>query len=133
MVDLGFILISFFLFTTTLTRPTALRLIVPDKSVKSTSEAAADATITIYPGAKNVRYEDGKPGTGVMQSAFLDKSPSLRDIITARQQRLDQGGKYTRDSLVIIIKPDADVSYKQLIGVLDEMAINRVKKYMLVD
>jgi len=133
MVDLGFILISFFLYTTTLTHATAMRLNMPDKPNGDSTQTATDATITVYPGEKSIRYEEGKPGLHPMQEVFLDKTPSLRDLIIAKHEKLDHSRLFTRDSLVIIIKPNADVDYKQLIGVLDEMTINGVKKYVLVD
>jgi len=56
MVDLGFILISFFLFTRTITDPRAMRLNMPGKTKIDSSEAPASATLTLYPGAKSIHY-----------------------------------------------------------------------------
>ena len=35
--------------------------------------------------------------------------------------------------LVIVIKPDEDATYKNTIDILDEMAINAIKRYAMVD
>ena len=72
MVDLGFILISFFLFTTTLSIPQAMRLVMPDKPGKDSSNTAAAATLTLYPTAGSVHYAEGKPGEHPVQEAFLE-------------------------------------------------------------
>ena len=34
---------------------------------------------------------------------------------------------------VVVIKPNEDATYKDLIDILDEMLINEVKRYALVD
>jgi biopolymer transport protein ExbD len=133
MVDLGFILISFFLYTTTLTNPSAMRLVMPDKPHGDSTQAPTDATLTLYPGGKSVKYEEGKPGSNPMQEVYLDRTPSLRDAIIDKQRRLDHSGRFTRDSLVVIIKPQPGLDYRQLIGVLDEMTLNGVTKYMIAD
>ena len=127
MVDLGFILISFFLFTTTLTGPKAMHLNMPDKGESSETETAS--TITVYPDTRSVQYEEGKPGTNPMRELYLDKPPSLREAILDKQRRLGS----RRDSLTVIIRPKPGADYHELIGVLDEMTINGVKKYMIAD
>lgn len=134
MVDLGFILISFFLFTTTLSSPTAMKLVMPDQSCDDCSQAKARATLTLYPGATSVRYEEGTPGVHPMKEAFLDKKPFLRDeILDFKRGLLQEGGQALAVEMTVIIKPSLDASYGQLIGVLDEMTINEVQKYVLVD
>jgi biopolymer transport protein ExbD len=132
MVDLGFILISFFLFTTTLSSPQAMRLVMPDKPGKDSSNAAAVATLTVYPDATSVHYAEGKPGERPLQEAFLHGSPSLRDEILSMQGRLAHDGGLGKQSLTVLIKPGKDLPYGQLIGVLDEMLICGVHKYMIV-
>ena len=132
MVDLGFILISFFLYTTTLTDPKAMRLNMPDTSGPDATVTAAAATLTLYPDAGRVLYQEGRPGESSLQEAYLDKSPSLREEILRVQDRLTHSKEFTKDRLTVIIKPHPALSYGQLIGVLDEMTICGVKKYMIV-
>ena len=132
MVDLGFILISFFLFTTTLSIPQAMRLVMPDKPGKDSSNTAAAATLTLYPTAGSVHYAEGKPGEHPLQEAFLHRTPSVRGEILGMQDRLAHSGSFTRGSLTVIIKPGRDLPYGELIGVLDEMLICGVHKYMIV-
>ncbi len=136
MVDLGFILISFFLFTTTLSSPTAMKLVMPDQTARpdDSVQVRARTTLTLYPGTGSIRFEEGKPGTHPMGQVFLDKKPLLRDALLRFKDGLQrEGGSVLAQDMTVIIKPASDVQYGQLIGVLDEMAINDIRKYVMVD
>jgi biopolymer transport protein ExbD len=41
--------------------------------------------------------------------------------------------KYTRDSLVVVIKKDKQATYKNTVDILDEMSKNGIKRYSLVE
>ena len=58
--------------------------------------------------------------------------PSLRDQLMDKRKRimLSHGND---SNYTVIIQPSALTSYKELIDVLDEMKINDIKKYVLVD
>jgi len=58
MVDLAFLLITFFILTTTLQKPKAMDLIMPDKDdvLKTVEPVAASRTMTIILGSNN-RFE----------------------------------------------------------------------------
>src|ERR1700744_2144849 len=123
MVDLGFLLISFFMFTTTLTSPSDMRLTMPDKTGPEGRTPAAAATLTLYPGEGSVRYIEGDPKGQVGQDAFLDHTPSVRDEILRFQERLGHDRRFAKNALVVLIEPGREASYGSLIGVLDEMKI----------
>src|ERR1700733_7283187 len=56
MVDLGFLLITFFIFTTTMSQPRAMRLIVPKDTDKNRNEVKLSAVLTILLGKDDQVY-----------------------------------------------------------------------------
>lgn len=125
MVDLGFLLITFFMFTTTLSSPTAMKLNMPDESAKDDekNEAAKSGVITLILGkADQVYYYEGDDPTTMQVSNFK----GIREKIIDKRQRTSE------KDLVMIIKPDQDATYKNTVDMLDEMTINGIKKYAMV-
>jgi len=141
MVDLGFLLITFFIFTTTMSQPTALKLFLPDDKVtdEDQNKAKESGVLTILMGADNhIYYYEGqlKPDGSNFLSASFNGENSIRDVILkkkadVRSRSRDAENPYK--DFVVVIKPSADCNYKNVIDILDEMAINVVKKYALVD
>ena len=57
MVDLGFLLITFFMLTTTLAKPVVMQLNMPDKTEKDEkSEVKMSETLTVIPDSTKVYY-----------------------------------------------------------------------------
>src|SRR6185436_17706523 len=57
MVDLGFLLISFFVFTTSIAHPTAMKLILPDDNdLSHPNEAPVSKTLNLLLAADNEVY-----------------------------------------------------------------------------
>ncbi len=141
MVDLGFLLITFFIFTTTMSQPTAMKLILPDDKVKpeDQNKAKESGVLTILMGNDNhIYYYEGqlKPDGSNFLSASYNGENSIRDVIL--KKKADVRSRATdptnpEKDLVIVIKPSVECTYKNVIDILDEMAINVVKKYALVD
>jgi hypothetical protein len=114
-----------------------MKLVMPDQSKPPDDdipETRARATLTLYPGSESIRFEEGKPGEHSMREAYLDKKPYLGDEILKFKNGLQtEGGPALAEQLTVIIKPDSGVRYGQVIGVLDEMTINDIRRYMMVD
>ncbi|HEX5151564.1 MAG TPA: biopolymer transporter ExbD [Parafilimonas sp.] len=128
MVDLGFLLITFFIFTTTMSQPTAMRLALPDDKVKpeDQNKIKQSGALTLLLGKDNhVFYYEGEllPDASNFKSTnFKD----IRDVIINKKQQADT-------NLVVVIKPNDESNYKNFIDILDEMSINVVKRYAVVD
>ena len=141
MVDLGFLLITFFIFTTTMSQPTAMKLILPDDKVKpeEQNKAKESGALTILMGDDNhIYYYEGqlKPDASNFLSASYNGENSIREIIMKKKVQVRSIARDPRDpekDLVIVIKPSSKCNYKNVIDILDEMSINVVKKYALVD
>lgn len=129
MVDLGFLLITFFIFTTTMSQPTAFKLFLPDDRTtpENQNKAKESGALTLLLGKdNNVFYYEGMlkdDGSNFKSSNFKE----IRNIIIDKKRSTD-----TAD-LVLVIKPSEECTYKNVVDILDEMAINMIKRYALVD
>ncbi|MFN4286286.1 MAG: ExbD/TolR family protein [Lacibacter sp.] len=129
MVDLGFLLITFFIFTTTMSSPKAFNLKVPDDTAKENeqTEAKASGAFTVLLSKNNnIFYYEGQlqaDGSNFKTTTFKE----LRSIL------LDKKARTPEKDLVVIIKPTDDANYKNVVDVLDEMTICEIKRYAMVD
>lgn len=129
MVDLGFLLITFFIFTTTMSQATAMRLFLPKDADKpeEQNKAKESGVITILLGKDNhVYYYEGS----LDNSASNFKTSSFKEI---RGVLIDKKARTPEKDLVVVIKPSNESTYKNVVDILDEMAINILKRYALVD
>ena len=159
MVDLGFLLITFFVFTAAMTTPTTLDLNMPKdiKDPKDQTEAKESGVLTILLGkGDQVYYYEGKLVVDATGNNFKSTTfKGIRDIIIAKKKDVisrhvhDETCKKTQDrakgkgdpdwekacadrDFIVIIKPDNDATYKNTVDILDEMTINQARTYAMV-
>ncbi len=135
MVDLGFLLITFFIVTTKLAEAKEMRVIVPNESGET--PVCASCALTIIPTRDNkVFYYLGELSEAMAKGRFgftnYSYNNGLGEIIRKRQFDLERIGK-PRNDLVLIIKPTYEASYQNLVDVLDEVLINVVTRYTIVN
>jgi len=134
MVDLGFLLISFFVITTQLTEPKTMDLIVPAKG--PFTDIKKSATLTFLPTSDDQLYyyygdaEETARDQGLLKTD--NNGEKLREIISRRKTFLVRK-KIDPDELFVIIKPDKQCKYKNVVDLLDEIIIHDVKRYALTD
>ncbi|MEO6681551.1 MAG: biopolymer transporter ExbD [Ginsengibacter sp.] len=126
MVDLGFLLITFFIFSTTMSQPTALNLNMPKDTQNKEEETKVkeSGSLTLMLGKGNVIYYYFGMDPASMQTTTYKQ---VRDIILNKKRTT------SAEDLFIIIKPDKDATYKNAVDILDEMNINDIQKYAMVD
>ncbi|HEV7349340.1 biopolymer transporter ExbD [Telluribacter sp.] len=144
MVDLGFLLITFFMLATTMSKPTSMTLNVPDKQEdkkeQQTEPLKASKVLTIFMGRNNdIWYLDGVAADDDNAEAALKKTTygtGIRDVVFQSKTRInsqnpkDEAGN---DPFVVVLKPTPVSTYRNMVDILDEMAITKSKRYALVD
>jgi biopolymer transport protein ExbD len=136
MVDLAFLLITFFMLTTTLLKPQAMDLFMPDKDKdqKEKFDFADNRTMTILLGSGDrVEWYMGtvdKPQTPTVDNYGRD---GIRKVIIAKKKAVLEATKDPKKGLLILIKPSDKSNYKNLVDILDEMKISEVPTYAIVD
>ena len=136
MVDLGFLLITFFVITTELSKPATLDLNMPKEG--SPMPLGSSDALTVLLGKNNTIYyyhgdwNEAMKAKEIFQTNFSVKD-GLGKVIREKQQRLDTSNiKEGRRGLMLLIKPGEDAVYSNVIDMLDEALINGVKKYAVL-
>lgn len=136
MVDLGFLLISFFVITTELSKPTVMDIAMPKDGPPV--DLAESGALTLFTKGNTIFYYTGKWEDAVLKENVLpvqlSGKNSLRVVIGQMQLRLDNNKTLEkgRDELMMLIKPGPGTSYKTVVDLLDEATISMVKKYAIV-
>ena len=129
LVDLGFLLITFFIFTTTMSSPSTMDLFMPKDTEKDEelNKAKESGALTIMIGADNhLYYYEGKlapDGSNFQSTNFKE----IRNVIIKKKRSTPI------EDLVVVIKPNEEATYKNTVDMLDEMTINEIKRFALVD
>jgi len=130
MVDLGFILITFFIFTSTLAEPKLMKLQMPNDSDNDdpTKVCESCALTLVADGNNQLYYYEGNADTATLRSISYEPSQLRRLIINKKNKvKLLRG----RNEMVLIIKPTNGASFKNTVNLLDESSINQVTRYYL--
>src|SRR5689334_12077637 len=134
MVDLGFLLITFFILTKTLSEPKNVDLFLPAGGNRETNYAESTLLTLIPLADEKIFFYNGDPGKAAQTKNYGVVGPSaVRSLILKKQLALDATHKYTRKDLSLIIKPTKEADLKNIVGVLDEVLINQLQYYSLAD
>lgn len=133
MVDLAFLLITFFMLTTTFSKPQMMEVGMPDKDDKTPpTKTKESTTLTVILGKDNaVHYFQGIPANKpeVKTTGFSEEN-GIRKVLLEKKNEIRQRNG---EDMIVIIKAQDDSNYKNVVDLLDEMAITGVTRYALVD
>ncbi|MEG2100551.1 MAG: biopolymer transporter ExbD [Flavobacterium sp.] len=140
MVDLAFLLITFFMLTTSLSKPQSMDLSLPDKDPNDRTppvKVDENRTMTVMLGENNkMVYYMGllaTPKVGPKDIAY-GKDGIRRELLKQKKEVLAYSaalGK-PKNGIIVIIKPTKKSNYRNLVDMLDEMAITGVDTYAIV-
>ena len=136
MVDLGFLLITFFVITAELSQPVTTPLNMPaDGPPMPLGESSA---LTVLLSGTSVYYYEGNwedaLRAGNIYTTTMSSANGLGKVIREKQQELEDARVDTlgRDGLMLVFKAGPETPYRQLVDALDETTINQVKRHALV-
>jgi biopolymer transport protein ExbD len=124
MVDLAFLLLTFFVMTSTLMKSMTLEMNMPDtRSPEPGPPIDHKKVLNLVLGKDNsLSWYMGMPGTTPMNTSF--SSVSVRKLLQEKNQQITK--------LYVLIKPSDQSRYQNTIDVLDELAIAGITRYSLV-
>lgn len=130
MVDLGFLLITFFMSTTTFSNPNMMKLFMPDDK-KGTSKVGTKNSITFILGKNNSVFWHQKDMKELTKTDLVETDFTANGI---RKLILEKFNESTKpENFTVIIKPSDDANFKNTVDILDEMEITNMKRYALVN
>ena len=125
MVDLGFLLITFFMFTTTFTKPNIMDLALPakpDKTIKDNPPVVdLRNSITFIIGKDDNLFYHQQDAKGLNESTLIKTSYDREGVEKVIEQAKKNAVK--KENFTVIIKPVDDASFKHFVDILDEMEI----------
>ena len=138
MVDLAFLLITFFMLTTSLSKPQSMDLGLPDKNedekVEDQVKVDENRTMTVLLGADNkLKYYMGIMNTPMAPKDISYGKDGIRAELLKRKKSVVEYTGNPEKGLIVIIKPGKKSNYRNLVDILDEMAIADVPTYAIVD
>ena len=137
MVDLGFLLISFFVVAVEMNKPVTAKLNMPNDGVGTVLKESAALTLLLT-NNREIWYYHGFLEDALVNKRIIKTSYSYNDgvgqVIRDKQIALDNNLKMNkgRDELTILIKSNDNADYTGIVDVLDEIVINKVMRYALL-
>jgi len=137
MVDLAFLLITFFMLTTTLAKPQAMDLAMPDKDKQDQQELtiADNRTMTILLGANNrLEWYIGlvdKPLTPPQIDNYGRNG--IRKALVENAKKVIAATGDPSKGLIVLIKPSENSNYRNFVDILDEMKVSNIERYAIVE
>ena len=126
MVDLAFLLLTFFVMTTTLNKPQTMEITMPEKPKPGDEMPEINEknvlTLVLGPDDK-VYWYMGITNPTVEVSGF--SATGIRKILLAKKAELPK--------LVVLIKAMDEAKYKNMVDIMDEMNISSMQRFALVD
>lgn len=125
MVDLAFLLLTFFILTTTFNKPKTMEVTMPDK-VKDESEQTKinenDILNVVLAENNKIYYWIGL--TPPAQVTNFSKN-GIRKVLLENSR--------ANPKIMVLIKPKDESRYENMVDILDEMDITNQKRYAIVD
>ncbi len=145
MVDLGFLLITFFMLTTVLAKPQIMPVVMPEDEMPITAPAVKSSTVLTlllgdhdkvywYEGIDNAQLDSTDYSPSGLRRIILDKKARVYQMWgdEMREDHRHQGNFKAVSQLTVLIKPTPGSRYKNVVDAFDEMKICGISRYVLL-
>ncbi|WP_345991719.1 biopolymer transporter ExbD [Chryseobacterium sp. Chry.R1] len=132
MVDLGFLLITFFMFTTNFTKPNVMDLGLPAKSPTPPTNVVDNKNQVTFIIGKDNRIFYHQEAKGDLNTSNL-KETDYNGVNISKIISKAYNDAPIKDNFTIIIEPTDDSNYKNFVDMLDNIAISKKERYGITD
>lgn len=131
MVDLGFLLLTFFVFTTSLTTPKAMNLIMPYDKDSVNDKICESCVLTVLLDKNNrIKYYEGAVETNTLVKETGYAPEEIRTVLMQKKAAVNKA-RGNGDQFILIIKPSPQSNFKNFVDITDEVTICQIKKYYI--
>jgi biopolymer transport protein ExbD len=123
MVDLAFLLLTFFILTTTLNKLTVMEIQVPEKSQAPPPPVTAKRVITFILDGNNKVY--WRQGISEPLNPISYSHESMSKLVISKKAEID--------GLVVLIKATDQSKYQNIVDLMDEITAAKIERYCIVD
>lgn len=124
MVDLAFLLLTFFVMTTTLNKPQTMEITMPEEDEKEPPKVNERHVLTLVMGKNDkIYWYIGITDPEVKVTNF--SNTGIRKLLLEKKRDIPK--------LIVLIKSLDESKYKNMVDILDEMNINSIQRYAIVD
>lgn len=133
MVDLAFLLITFFIMATTLAKPKAMDTYWPDKSKKDVQLPVPESrTMTLLVGANDkMEWFVGEPGKTAPTIDNFGKN-GIRKSLIEKNKEVEATHAGPDNFMIVLIKMSDKSTYKNFVNIMDEITITGIKSYAVI-
>ena len=132
MVDLGFLLLTFFVFTSALSTPKVMNIMMPDDKVITENDPVCESCVLTVLLNKNnqIKYYEGavEDNPVVQETGFAPDQ--IRKVLMQKKAQV-QKVRGSADQFILIIKASATSNFKNFVDITDEVTICQIKKYYI--
>lgn len=122
LVDLGFLLVTFFILTSTYAKPQAMQLQLPNKNTIAKQPVFDSGTLTVLLGKDDEVFIRQGLTPKLVKSSFQ----ALRQVFLEKQHQ-------SKEKLFVIVKATHQAKYRNVVDVLDELKILNIHNFALVE
>ncbi|MDZ7291471.1 MAG: biopolymer transporter ExbD [candidate division KSB1 bacterium] len=121
MVDVAFLLLTFFMLTTVFSKPQTMEINLPP-DVKTTVEVAESNLLTLRVAADGTIFWNigSEPPQKI---ATIDNIAPLRALLVERNR--------LNPKLITLVKVDRDGTYKMMVDIMDELNLAEITRFSL--
>lgn len=122
MVDLAFLLLTFFILTTNFIKPTVMDLAMPDNTGPQSPVSEKNILNVVLAENNKVYWWDGLNGNVTTTNYSIH---GLREVLLSHRR--------SNSNVMVLIKPTDRSKYENLVDALDEITIANIERYAIVD
>jgi biopolymer transport protein ExbD len=124
VVDLAFLLLTFFMLATTFIKPQVMEIYLPDQTETKQPKVNEKKVLSIVLNGDNkIYWYVGMTDPQIQETDY--SATGIRKVLQEQNRLIDK--------IVVLIKPDTTSTYENLVDILDEIEITGIARFALVD